>query len=115
MYNIKKYIKDNGLFDFEEVEKSISCRIFYSRAIRTLCVLNDEFDEEMNQIVPSAIFYAGKMCLYDIWKSNITGGYETIYFEYRYDEQGKINIYFHLDWEPPFMSEDDPAIIDCWI
>ena len=45
MYNIKKYIKDNGLFDFEEVENSISCRIFYSRAIRTLCVLNDEFDE----------------------------------------------------------------------
>lgn len=114
MYNIKKFIKDNGLFDFEEVENSISCSVFYSRAIRTLCVLNDDFDEEMNQIVPAAIFYAEKMSLYDIWRSHISG-LEKINFEYCYDNQGKINIYFHLDWEPPFMSEDDPAIIDCWI
>lgn len=43
---IENYIKDNNLFDVQKVEDNL----FYSRQVRTLCVLDDRFDGEIDEL-----------------------------------------------------------------
>lgn len=83
MNNKKQLIRDliideflNGKPDYEEVDENI----YYSRAVRTICVLDSTFEEELDEIVDYA--------LADILSSERlnTVDYETAY--------GTVRVYF---------------------